>query len=87
VPWLLPEQEHFARASMLALKALRGKDANRWRRKKSKGAVMYAYSVITRARYRHGYFKHAYEQKLMGMLARKVVASRQQDKQINGYII
>jgi radical SAM superfamily enzyme YgiQ (UPF0313 family) len=90
VPWVLPEQEHFSKSSKLALKALRGgKDLARWRRKKSKAAVFYAYSLITRARFRHGYFKYAYEQKLVGKLAHRIVAQRQQDKerQINGYVV
>ncbi|HQR37650.1 MAG TPA: radical SAM protein [Blastocatellia bacterium] len=87
VPWMLPEQVHFAKSNPISMKALRGKDAKRFRRNKAKGAILYAYSAITRARYRHGYFKYALEQKLMGMLAKKVMASRKPDKQINGYIV
>lgn len=87
VPWLLPEQEHLAKGLPLAIKALRGKDSKRWRRSKSKGALMYAYSVITRARFRAGYFRYPIEQKLMARIARKVLAQRQVDKQINGYVI
>ena len=87
VPWLLPEQEHLAHGLPIAIKALRGKDLKRWKRNKSKGAVMYAYSVITRARFRHGYFKYPIEQRLMAKLARRTIAMRNQDKQLNGYII
>lgn len=87
VPWMLPEQELLSKGLPIALKALRGKDAKRWRRSKAKGALMYAYSVVTRARFRAGYFGYPVEQRLMAKLARKVLSQRPTDKQINGYVV
>jgi radical SAM superfamily enzyme YgiQ (UPF0313 family) len=87
VPWLLPEQVSLSIGLPIAIKALRGKDAKRWRRSKAKGAFMYAYSVITRARFRAGYFRYPIEQRLMARLARKVLSQRPNDKQINGYVV
>ena len=48
---------------------------------------MYAYSVATRARFRHGYFKFPVEQRLMGKLAKRVLARRDPEKQLNGYVV
>jgi len=87
VPWMLPEQEDLSRGLPIALKALRGKDLKRWRRSKSKGAIMYVYSVITRARFRAGYFRYPVEQRLMARLARRVIAQKPVDKQMNGYVV
>jgi|CXWL01.1.fsa_nt_gi radical SAM superfamily enzyme YgiQ (UPF0313 family) len=87
VPWMLPEQEVFATMSTFAQKALRGRDRARFRRKKVQGAILYAYSAITRARYRRGYFGFPIEQRLMAQLARKVIKSRNPDGQNNGMLI
>ncbi len=89
VPWMLPEQEVFTRTSTIASKALRGRhrDRARFRRKKIQGAILFAYSAITRARYRHGYFRYPIEQRLMMRLAQKVRASRNPEGQNNGMLI
>jgi len=87
VPWVLPEQEDLAAGLPIALKALRNKDKKRWQRGKAKGALMYAYSLATRARFRHGYFKFPIEQRLMGKLAKRVLSRRDPEKQLNGYVV
>jgi radical SAM superfamily enzyme YgiQ (UPF0313 family) len=89
VPWMLPEQEVFAQVSGLAMKALKGqgRDLKRLQRKKVKGALLLAYSAITRARYRHGYFKYPVEQHLVKRLARRMVLKRDPDSQNRGMLI
>lgn len=87
VPWMLPAQEVFVMTAMIAQKALRGRDRTRFRRKKFKGALLYAYSAITRARYRRGYFRFPIEQRLMARLAQKVISSRNPEGQNNGMLI
>jgi anaerobic magnesium-protoporphyrin IX monomethyl ester cyclase len=88
-PWLLREQEVFVRSSQIARKVLRGRDRQmkRFRRKKVEGSIMMAYSAITRARYRHGYFKYPIEQHLMAKLAKRAMGSRNPDGQNNGMMI
>jgi len=87
VPWMLRDQETFVMTSIIAQKALRGRDRARMRRKKVRGAILYAYSAITRARYRRGYFRFPIEQHLVARIARKVNASRNPDGQNNGMLI
>lgn len=89
VPWMLPDQEVFAMSSAFAAKALRGRqrDRARFRRKKIQGTILYAYSAITRARYRRGYFGFPIEQRIMARLARRVMASRNPESQNNGFLI
>jgi len=89
VPWMLDEQQNFVKSSIMATKALKaqGKDMQRLRRKKVKGAVLLAYSAITRARYRHGYFKYAFEQHIFGRLARRAAIERNPEAQNNGMLI
>lgn len=91
VPWMLPEQEVFMKVSKIAHKAIRGngrdRDRARLRRKKVAGTVLLAYSKLTRARYRHGYFKYPIEQHLMAKLAKKVIARRNPEGQNRGMMI
>ena len=89
VPWMLPDQETFVITSKIAQKALRGRhrDRARFRRKKIRGALLYAYSAITRARYRRGYFGFPIEQRLMARIAKNVISSRYPDAQNNGMMI
>lgn len=89
VPWMLPDQETFVITSKIAQKALRGRhrDRARFRRKKLRGALLYAYSAITRARYRRGYFGFPIEQRLMARIAKNVISSRYPDAQNNGMMI
>ncbi len=89
VPWMLEEQEVFMKMSKIAHKAIRGKerDRARIRRKKVQGTLMLAYSAITRARYRHGYFKYPFEQHLMAKIAKRVIARRNPDGQNRGMMI
>lgn len=89
VPWMLPDQEVFVMTASIAKKALRGRhrDRKRFQRKKIQGALLYAYSVITRARYRNGYFRFPIEQRLMARIAEKVNASQRPDGQHNGMLI
>ena len=88
-PWLLREQEVFVISSQIAHKVLRGfgRDVQRMKRKKLKGAVWLAFSAMTRARYRHGYFKYPVEQHLAFKLAKRIIASRNPDGQTNGMLI
>jgi radical SAM superfamily enzyme YgiQ (UPF0313 family) len=84
VPWTLKEQEYFCRTWTVAQKVIRGgRDRARFRRNKLKGSLLYAYGAITRARYRHGYFKYPVEQHLMAKLARRVALARNPDAQAN----
>lgn len=89
VPWMLPEQEVFVKTATVAQKALRGRnrDRARFRRKKLRGAFLYVYSTITRARYRRGYFGFPIEQRLMARILQHRNASRRQDSQNNGMLI
>jgi anaerobic magnesium-protoporphyrin IX monomethyl ester cyclase len=89
VPWMLHEQQVFAQSAVMAMKALKtqGRELTRLRRKKIKGAILMAYSAITRARYKHGYFKFPIDQHLFGKLARHVNQSRNPDGQNSGMLI
>ncbi len=87
VPWMLQEQKDVSAGLPIALKALRSKDRSRFARSKSKGALLYAYSVVTRARFRHGFFKYPVEQRLMAKLAKRMLANRDPEKQVNGYVV
>ncbi|HQR39423.1 MAG TPA: hypothetical protein PLF26_13605, partial [Blastocatellia bacterium] len=89
VPWVLREQEVFCATAQFAQKALKGweRDRKRLRRKKIRGSILLAYSAITRARYRRGYFKFPVEQHLMAKVARRVIAAKYPDGQSNGMLI
>jgi radical SAM superfamily enzyme YgiQ (UPF0313 family) len=89
VPWVLREQEIFCATAQFAHKALKGwdKDRKRLHRKKIKGSILLAYSAVTRARYRHGYFKYPFEQHLMAKIAKRVIAARYADAQNNNMLI
>jgi radical SAM superfamily enzyme YgiQ (UPF0313 family) len=89
VPWLLREQEVFVNSSQIAGKVLRGRERQmkRLHRKKIQGSILLAYGAITRARYRHGYFKFPVEQHLIGRIAKRIVAARNPDGQNRGMLI
>ncbi len=87
VPWLLPEQELFAKLSLIGAKSLRGDARQRIHRRKFKGLLLYAYSAVTKARFRRGYFKHPIEQRLAHRLARKFATGRDVDSQNKGVLL
>ena len=89
VPWMLPEQEVFVRSAKIAYKALRGTGRHmaRIRRRKVQGTILFAYSAITRARYRRGFFKFPIEQHLMAKVASRIVAARDPNGQHTGMMI
>jgi radical SAM superfamily enzyme YgiQ (UPF0313 family) len=67
VPWMLPEQETFARTSVLAQAALKGKMGTRSvrRNRPIRKAIIKAYTAATRHRYRTGNFKYPLDQRAM----------------------